>query len=116
MSVIAIEGMQFYAHHGYYKEEQVLGGKYTVDVYMQVEVIDAALSDDLSKTINYEEVYLITKTEMEKHSKLIEHVCQRIAVKVKSTFAQILSLKVRVSKFQPPLKGNVERVFFEVEL
>lgn len=116
MSVIAIEGMQFYAHHGYYKEEQVLGGKYTVDIYMQVEVKDAAFNDDLSKTINYEEVYLITKIEMEKHSKLIEHVCQRIAEKVKGAFSQIQSLKVRVSKFQPPLKGNVERVFFEMDL
>lgn len=116
MSLIAIEGMQFYAHHGYYKEEQVLGGKYTVDIYMQVEVHEASDTDDLSKTINYEAVYQITKTEMEKRSKLIEHVCMRIAAKVKSTFRQINSLKVRVSKFQPPLKGNVERVFFEMEL
>jgi dihydroneopterin aldolase len=79
-------------------------------------VNDAATSDDLSKTINYEEVYLITKNEMEKHSKLIEHVCHRIAEKVKATFNQIHYLKVRVSKFQPPLKGNVERVYFEMEL
>jgi hypothetical protein len=27
MGLIAVEGMQFYAHHGYYKEEQMLGGK-----------------------------------------------------------------------------------------
>lgn len=116
MSLIAIEGIQFYAHHGYYKEEQVLGGKYSVDIYMQVEVNEASLTDDLEKTINYEEVYKITKTEMEKRSKLIEHVCVRIAQKIKINFTQIQSLKVRVSKFQPPLKGNVERVFFEVEL
>ncbi|MBX2902003.1 MAG: dihydroneopterin aldolase [Chitinophagales bacterium] len=116
MSLIAIEGMQFYAHHGYYKEEQVLGGKYTVDIYMQVEVADAAATDDLRKTINYEEVYKITKAEMDVHSRLIEHVCQRIATQVKSAFTQIQLLKVRVSKFQPPLKGNVERVFFEMEL
>lgn len=116
MSLIAIEGMQFYAYHGYYKEEQVLGGKYTVDIYMNVEVNEASLTDNLEKTINYEEVYKITKAEMEQRSKLIEHVCVRIAQKVKNNFTQIQSLKVRVSKFQPPLKGNVERVFFETEL
>jgi dihydroneopterin aldolase len=115
MSLIVIEGMQFYAHHGYHKEEQVLGGKYTVDIYIKADLSEAAESDNLSKTINYEEVYQIAKTEMEKHSKLIEHVCQRIAKKVKDSFPQLQSLKVRVSKYHPPLKGNVERVFFEME-
>lgn len=115
MGLIAIEAMQFYSHHGYYKEEQVLGGKYTVDVYMQVDFEDASSDDDLSKTINYEKVFAITKKEMEAHSKLIEHVCKRILDAILMTFPNVTSLKVRVSKFNPPLKGNVERVFVELE-
>ncbi|MCS6818547.1 MAG: dihydroneopterin aldolase [Chitinophagales bacterium] len=116
MNIIAIEGMQFYAHHGYHKEEQILGGKYTVDIYITADLTEAAQNDDLQKTINYEKVYAITRGEMEKHSKLVEHVCQRIASAVKNNFPQIEKLRVRVSKFQPPLKGNVERVFYEMEL
>ena len=34
MGLIGVEGLQFYSHHGYYKEEQVLGGKYVVDIYL----------------------------------------------------------------------------------
>jgi dihydroneopterin aldolase len=115
MGLIAIEGLQFYAHHGYYKEEQVLGGKYTVDIYMQVNTEEASATDDLKKTINYEEVYRLTKAEMEIHSKLIEHVCQRILSRLKDGFAQVNHLKVRVSKHNPPLKGSVERVYVELE-
>ena len=67
MGVIAIEGLQFYSHHGYHKEEQVLGGKYSVDIYMTSDFDEAAETDKLAKTINYEQVYQITKAEMEGH-------------------------------------------------
>lgn len=115
MGLIAVEGLQFYSHHGYYKEEQILGGKYTVDIYMNLNIDEAAASDDLKKTINYEEVYLLTKAEMEVHARLIEHVCKRILDKIKAKYPDLISLKVRVSKYNPPLKGSVERVYVELE-
>ncbi|MFN8276708.1 MAG: dihydroneopterin aldolase [Chitinophagales bacterium] len=115
MGKIGIEGLQFYAHHGYYKEEQVLGGKFVVDVYLQTDVSAAANSDQLDQTINYEEVYQLVKTAMEERSKLLEHVAQRILSNIKSRYPQLESVKVRVSKHQPPLKGSVDRVFVELE-
>ncbi|MCW3124645.1 MAG: folB [Bacteroidetes bacterium] len=115
MGLIGVEGLQFYSHHGYYKEEQVLGGKYVVDIYMKTNLAEAAATDQLTKTINYEQIYQITKVEMEAHSKLIEHVCKRILDAVKGAFPEINYIKVRVSKHNPPLKGNVERVFVELE-
>jgi dihydroneopterin aldolase len=115
MGLIGVEGLQFYSHHGYHKEEQVLGGKYVVDIYMHVDVTEAAALDQLTKTINYEQIYQITKTEMEAHSKLIEHVCKRILDAIKANFTSITNIKVRVSKHNPPLRGNVERVFVELE-
>ena len=115
MGLIAVEGLQFYAHHGYHREEQVLGGKYMVDIYFTVDIEEAAATDQLQKTIDYEQVYRITKAEMEVHSKLIEHVCKRIIDAIKKAFPHINHLKVRVSKHNPPLKGNVERVYVELE-
>ena len=115
MGLIAVEGLQFYSHHGYYKEEQVLGGKYIVDIYMHLNITQAADTDDLSKTINYEEIYQLTKLEMEVHAKLIEHVCQRILHKIRTKYPALDHVKVRVSKYNPPLKGNVERVYVELE-
>ena len=116
MGIIAVEGLQFYAHHGYYKEEQVLGGKYTVDIYMTTNIDEAAESDVLKKTINYEQIYQLTKAEMEVHSKLIEHVCKRILDRIKNSYPELLHLKVRVSKHSPPLKAHVDRVFVELEI
>ncbi|HLP49321.1 MAG TPA: dihydroneopterin aldolase [Chitinophagales bacterium] len=115
MGLIAVEGLQFYSHHGYYKEEQVLGGKYIVDIYMKLDIDEAAATDDLKKTINYEEIYQLTKTEMEVHARLIEHVCKRILDKIKSRYPNLDHIRVRVSKHNPPLKGSVERVYVELE-
>ncbi len=116
MGLIAVEGLQFYAHHGYYEEEKVLGGKYTVDIYMQMDFDEAAETDLLKNTVDYEQVYRVTRKEMEVHSKLIEHVCRRIANAIKQQFPEIKHLKVRVSKHSPPLKVHVDRVFVEIEL
>ena len=33
MGIIEIEGMQFYAFHGHYKEEQIVGSRFLVDLY-----------------------------------------------------------------------------------
>lgn len=116
MGLIAVEGLQFYSHHGYHKEEQILGGKYIVDIYMKLNIDEAAATDDLKKTINYEEIYQLTKIEMEVHAKLIEHVCKRILDKIKLKYPSLEYVKVRVSKHNPPLKGSVERVYVELEM
>ena len=115
MGLIAVEGLQFYSHHGYYKEEQVLGGKYIVDIYMRLNIDEAAETDNLKKTVNYEEIYQLTKNEMEVHAKLIEHVCKRILDRVKAKYPNVENVKVRVSKHNPPLKGQVDRVYVELE-
>jgi len=115
MGLIAVEGLQFYSHHGYYKEEQVLGGKYIVDIYMRLNIDEAAETDDLKKTVNYEEIYQLTKNEMEVHARLIEHVCKRILDRVKKKYPNVENVKVRVSKHNPPLKGQVDRVYVELE-
>ena len=47
MGVIAIEGMQFYAYHGRYQEEQVVGNQFIVDVYMERDLKEAASTDAL---------------------------------------------------------------------
>ncbi|RZK29989.1 MAG: dihydroneopterin aldolase, partial [Hymenobacter sp.] len=33
MGQIALEGLEFFAFHGYYDEEQKIGNKYGVDIY-----------------------------------------------------------------------------------
>jgi len=115
MHLITVEGINVYAYHGCLEEEGKIGGNYKVDVYMKTNFSEAALLDDLTKTIDYVEVYDIVKAEMAIRSKLIEHVGQRIMDKLMSRLKHLKSCKVRVTKYNPPMNGNVEKVSIEIE-
>ena len=117
MAVIALEGMSFHAFHGYYEEEQKMGGEFILDVYMTTSSVSrAAAADDLDGTINYETIYFICKSEMKKTSKMIETVAQRILDRLKYQYGEkTQNIKVRLKKLNPPLGGKVACAFIEIE-
>ena len=112
MGLIQIEGMEFFAYHGCFSEEQVIGNKFIVDIGFEVESSKAEITDDLSETVNYQTVYKLIKSEIENNSYLLEHLAKRIVDSVISNFGQIDTLTVRVSKMNPPLGGKIEKVSF----
>lgn len=115
MAVIALEGMHFYAYHGVYEEERKIGGEYIVDVSLNVDVSQAAVSDDLTKTVNYETVFLICEAAMRIQSKLLENVAERIALQLKNQFGFIKEMNISVRKKNPPLGGLVDFAVVEVD-
>ena len=114
MAKIIIEGMQFYAYHGSYKHEHQKGNKFEVDIELETNLDKAAESDDINQTINYENIFSITQKEMDIPSKLLEHVAVRIKDAVVSKFPEVKNTKVRVTKFNPPLPGECEKVTIEL--
>ena len=103
--------MEFYAHHGCSKEEQELGGRFSVDIEMQVSADDAITTDRLSATVDYQEVFLLIKEEMQIRSKLLEHLTGRIAFSIRRKYGNKISqLSVEVSKTNPPIPGYIGKV------
>jgi len=116
MAKVALEGMEFYAYHGFYDEEQVVGNRFVIDVYVETNISVAAATDDLYKTVNYETIYLVCKVEMRKTTKLIETVAQRILSRLSSQFGpKAQSITVRIRKMHPALGGKVECSFIEID-
>jgi dihydroneopterin aldolase len=110
MSMISIEQMEFYAYHGCFKEEQIIGTRFLVDLYLETDTRNAEQSDKLDDTVNYQEVYLLVKREMEIKSKLLEHVGRRILDSIKEQYPQVSSAKLKISKMNPPLGGKMKNV------
>lgn len=107
---IIVEGIRLYAYHGCMDEEARIGGNYVVDVTIEADLSEAAKTDDLSKTIDYCEVYEIVKAEMAIRSKLIEPVAQRIIDNLKKKYTTIQYAEVKLTKLNPPINGDVEKV------
>jgi dihydroneopterin aldolase len=114
MGIISVEGMDFFAYHGCFKEEQIIGTRFIVDLYIETDTHEAELTDDLSKTVNYQAVYGFVSEEMKEKSKLLEHVARRILDRLKNEFPGVISARIKVSKLNPPVGGKVERVCVEL--
>ena len=112
---IEVNGIKVYAFHGCLPEEGKIGGHYTVDVSMITDFGSAAVSDELSETIDYVDVNRIVTEEMAIRSKLIEHVGQRIVGRIKEEIKNVHSLRVKVVKICPPINGDVNNVAIIIE-
>jgi len=117
MATIALEGMRFYAYHGFYQEEQQIGTYFVVDVQIETTFNRKVYTDDLNSTINYETVYFICKAAMKKPSKLIETVAARIIVGLKRQFHsnRVGNITVSIKKENPPLGGEVANAKVELD-
>ena len=82
MGKIILKDIEIYAYHGYYAEEEKTGGKFLVNLEMEVDFEEAGESDDLNDTYNYQLAYDIVTHEMKSRSAILENVGTRIADKI----------------------------------
>jgi len=114
MGLIRIEDMEFYAFHGHYREEQIVGNHFVVDVEIETDTEKAGETDDLKDTLNYQKAYLIVKKEMETSSQLLEHIATRIMKALYNELNGIRKATVKVSKMNPVMGGKIGRVSVEI--
>lgn len=107
---IHIDGIRLYAFHGCNDDEAVTGGTYLIDVCIDADFTKAAHSDVLSDTVDYCTVFEICKKEMAIRAKLIEVVVRRIHSALKSAFPEATHIRVKLTKVDPPIPGDVASV------
>ena len=110
MGIIEIEGMEFYAYHGHFKEEQIVGNKFLVNITIKTNCDRAAKTDNLEDALDYQKVYSLIKDEMQENSFLLENICDRILTRMYNEFAYIQKTTIKVSKINPPMGGQIEKV------
>ena len=108
--IINIKNIRLYAYHGCLKEESIIGSNYIVDVKIYTDFSLAAKKDELSRTVDYCQVFEIVKREMKIRSKLIEHAADRIANALKKEIPKIEKVIVRLTKIAPPVNGDLGSV------
>jgi dihydroneopterin aldolase len=112
---IHLKAIQLYAYHGCLPEEALIGSNYTIDVMMETDFTAAAMTDDLSLTIDYCAVFNIVKEEMAIRANLLESVATRIVNRLKHELKDLHKVTITVTKLNPPMNGNVKGVSIIVE-
>lgn len=115
MSKILLEDIKIFAFHGVLPEEKILGTYYIVNAEIETDLWKAAASDNLNDTINYAEINEIIHKEMQTPSELLEHLAGRIIESILNKFQQVSAVKVKITKTNPPMKGEMKGVSVELD-
>ncbi len=110
MGIIKVENIRVFAYHGCLKEETKIGSDYRVDLEVKANLQASAKTDKLNDTVDYVFLNRVIKEEMEKPSHLLETVAKRILNRIFNEDKLVKKATVWVSKLNPPIGGDVERV------
>jgi 7,8-dihydroneopterin aldolase/epimerase/oxygenase len=110
MGMIHIEQMEFYAFHGHYQEEQIVGNRFLLDLKIETDMTIPAESDDLKDAVNYQQAYLLVKREMKVKSKLLENIAKRILDALYLEMTGIQKATITIRKMNPPMGGQMRAV------
>jgi 7,8-dihydroneopterin aldolase/epimerase/oxygenase len=111
MGKITLEGLHFFAHHGFYEEEKKTGNNFIVDVIIETEFSQKSIKEDeISGTIDYEKVYELIKEQMNITSKLLENAAWRILDNIYTHSKGIKKIEVKICKLNPPINGKADKI------
>ena len=111
MGKIIIEEMEFYAFHGHYKEEQIVGNRFLVDLELESDLTVPSESDQLTDAVNYQQAYQIIKNEMRrKKSNLLENIGKRMLDALYDEMKGVEKITLRIRKMHPPMGGPINSV------
>ena len=105
--IIEIEGMEFFAYHGCFEAEQIVGNKFMVYACLHYKGHRPESASHLAYALSYQTAYEIIAREMMKRSHLLEHVGKRMLDALYAAFPQLQYAKIKISKMNPHLGGQI---------
>ncbi len=114
MAIISLENIRFHGQIGCYDEEKIVGNHYEVNIQLKIAPSFDGREDDLGNTVNYEEVYVIVKQYAKKKANLLEFIAHQMADDILSQCKGVEGIKLKLSKLNPPLGGDIGRVSYEL--
>lgn len=96
-------------------EEGKIGSDYRIDLSVKANLKPSAKSDSLADTVDYVRLNKIVKEEMAVRTKLLETVADLILDRILLELPLVRKAKIKVSKLNPPIGGNVEMVSIIME-
>ena len=115
MGIIKVENIRVFAYHGCLKEETKIGSDYRVDLEVKADLQNSAITDALSDTVDYVFLNRVVREEMLKPTHLLETVAKRILDRILAESEKVQHVAVWVSKLNPPIGGDVEKVTIQMQ-
>jgi len=112
---IVLSNMVFQARHGVAEWEKAEAQRFEVDVELVLDVQRAGLDDDLAQTVDYADVYQVTRQVVESTTfNLIEALAEAIAHEILGEQTKVREIVVRVRKPGVRLGGPLDYAGVEI--
>lgn len=111
---ISLRNVRFRAFHGVLPQERRVGGDFLVTVRVGYPLERAMETDNVDDTLDYSALYALVEREMAEPSKLLEHVAGRIVKAITTSFLEVTSVDLELTKLNPPMGADSEGAAVEV--
>jgi len=116
MDKIYVKDLEVYAFHGVNKQEKEMGQRFLISLELSLDLREAGISDDLTKTVNYGELSLAVEEEFKKESyDLIEKSAEKLAEFILLNYSIVNSVKVLIKKPWAPIGKPLDYAAVEIE-
>ncbi|MBS1730171.1 MAG: dihydroneopterin aldolase [Bacteroidetes bacterium] len=102
MLFVHLSNLHFYASHGFYEEEKVMGASFEVNVRVGFQPNKFPILH-LTETIDYSAVYELVKKVMQHAQPLLETVAGTMAVQIFEQFSLAEQVHIHIVKLNPPI-------------
>jgi dihydroneopterin aldolase/2-amino-4-hydroxy-6-hydroxymethyldihydropteridine diphosphokinase len=111
MDMIRIKGLEIFAHHGVFEEENILGQKFVVNVDMYLSTREAGINDDIKQSVDYGAVCsMINQIMQEENYNLIEAVAERLAMEILLRYDLVSEVEMEIKKPWAPVLMPIDTV------
>ena len=101
---IKIEGLEIFANHGVFPEENVLGQKFIVSATLYTDTRKAGKTDELTASIHYGEVSAFITEFVKSHTyKLLERVAEELVEDMLQKFDGLEKVTLEIQKPWAPV-------------
>ena len=112
---IELRNMRFQGRHGWYEHEQEVAQPFEVDLELHLDLRDAGRDDDLDATVDYADVFRVTREIVEGRSfRLLEALAEAISERVLGDAPRVQEVLVRVRKPAVELGGTLDWAGVEI--
>lgn len=112
---VCIEGLEVFANHGVYPEENKLGQKFVVSMTLFCDTRTAGETDDLAAAIDYGAVTHDADKYLRAHTfKLIETAAEGLAAHLLARYAGAYAVRIKLEKPWAPVALPLKTVAVEI--
>lgn len=115
MDKLYIKDLEVFAHHGVSPEEKILGQKFLISVTLTLDMREAAITGDLTKSVHYGELSHALEKEFQKESyDLIETAGEMLATYVLNHYPMVSQVKIMIKKPWAPILKSMDTIAIEI--